>query len=239
MGVSPTLPKTENVIAILHTSAVELSGEGLTTRSDGPPVSEWMRHQIGARDVSFLRAGETGRVQVAWLPLAEPANLVIRSATYQTRIVPDGSILTEVEVHLERESAARWQFQLPAPARLLRVSLDGLPVRPIRRGDTLEIPLESSPRGNPATVILSYTDALPALDPVEGGLTLTLPATKTFIHSLHWSLRIPESYEVAGIESNAQVRPSGQQGHLELGQELIHDKTVQAEIFYRKRGLVQ
>lgn len=234
-----TLPGSGNLFAILHSPSTELSGQGLVARTDAVPLSDWMRSQIKGREFSLIRADGTARVNVQWLPLAEPANLIGRQAKFQTRIVSDGSTLTEAAMELECESSARWVFQLPPSAKLLRCAVNGHAVRPVRRDSALELLIDPASRDEKTTVTFSYTDNLPALDPVSGGVTITLPETKVFVHKLEWSLEIPAGYEVAGIESNAEVLPSNKKGRLELGRELVDGTPVVAELFYSKRGIQQ
>jgi hypothetical protein len=108
-------------------------------------------------------------------------------------------------------------------------------VRPIQRPRSLEIPL--NPSESKTVITFSFTTKLDALSPVAGAITIPLPITPTFIHTLNWTLAIPDAYEVAGIESQAGVVPATDKRELRLRQELVRGAQIAADLHYRKRGL--
>ncbi len=236
---APTAPDQPhaNIFAVVVPIAAEISGEQPTSPREGVALSDWLRTKIGTRSVAIVRSNVDTSVNVTWLPLAESAEVVVRTAKFNTRVVSDGSLLTEAEIEQDSQIPTRWEFQLPSGGQLLRCAVNGKSARPALRGDALELPLDQSSSSQKHIVTYSYTSSHDALDPVAGGITIALPTTETFIHSLTWALELPETYEIAGVESNAEILPPEKNGTLRLQQQLIRATRVSAEIFYSKRGI--
>lgn len=230
-----------HTFAVLHSPTLELHTNQNTDNphADDTALSGWMRDRIRGKEFSVFQSAGSIELTLAWLPLVEPANLMVRIAQFKSRLVPDGSQLMEAEVDVEFDTLTAWQCRLPTTAKLLECSVNGDSIRPIQRGDSIEIPLEAPNGAGKARIRISYTDQGTAFDPVSGGISLELPVSPTFIHALRWSVDIPRGYEVAGIESNAEVVRSNEHPMLTLEQELIRGTPVIAEIFYRKQGLQQ
>jgi hypothetical protein len=67
------------------------------------------------------------------------------------------------------------------------------PVSPVDLGDgLLEINLPA--RGGTSKIECAFTRRTPALDPVEGTLSLALPKTPLCINSLAWGIELPAGY---------------------------------------------
>lgn len=229
--------QSPTVVAILAPANIEVTGEGLRENGSAFPASTWLRSHLENKEFIVLESSGLRTLGLHYLPLAEPANLAISKLLASTRIVKDGAVLTEIEAQVRANAPARWTLNLPADAQLLRCSADGEAIRPVQRGDALEIALPSSKDGRAIKIELSYTAKMEALDPVAGGVVLLLPKTGEFIDLVEWHLNLPAEYAVAGMESAAEILPAEPGQPLRLRQQLVRGSQVQVGLFYRKRGL--
>jgi hypothetical protein len=176
-------------------------------------------------------------VTAKWLPLVETAQAVVETATAKTRIVSDGALLTEIDYTVRHERALRWSVNLPEDCDLLAARIEGLPVKPIDRGEhVIEF---SIPSGKTVTAVaLSYTAKKPAFKPISGQIAVELPQTDLLVHWIDWELRIPVAYEIAAFEGNVESVPcdktDGGSRVVPLHKELCKNERPRAEFFYQK-----
>jgi hypothetical protein len=175
-------------------------------------------------------------------PRLETAVAIVTKSEYTTRLVGDGSTLTEASLELEHDDALRWSFTLPEKCDLLKCAVDGKPMRPIaRENGIMEIPLEhgGDSKTTARKVTFSYTCAKGKLHAVEGETTLELPLTPLFIQELNWAIEVPEAYEVTGVDGNVEFAASAEAktNTVRLVKRLCRNERPQAHLFYRKRGL--
>jgi hypothetical protein len=236
-----TPPRSEaqspTVLAVLTPAGLEISGAELRENAGEAPASQWLRAQLENREFVLLQSRGMNTVRAKNLPLAEPANLVISRMNAVTRIVKDGAVLTEIEASVRADAPGRWIVSLPAETELLRCTARGETIRPVRRGESLEIPILPSANEKEIKIHLSYTGKLNPLDPVAGGVVLSLPETAEFIDSVEWQLHFPSEFRVAGLESLAEILPAEPGQPLRLRQQLVRGSKIQAGIFYRKHGI--
>lgn len=229
----PSGESARNFFVVARPASIEFSGSGEDPRET--PVPDWIRKTLDGREAGLFAGGASVPLRIVRLPLAESEALVLRTIKYRTTVVRDGSLLTEAEAELESAGPSRWKFVLPEGSRLLRCEVGGAPARPAIRGGALELPIDGSEGGS--RVRFSFTSNGGSFDPVAGTLPLKLPETGTFVRALEWRLAIPDSYEVAGIDTNAEIIPQKTAGDIVIGQQLLRGTPVVAEIFYRKRGI--
>jgi hypothetical protein len=106
----------------------------------------------------------------------------------------------------------------------------------------MEIPLGHAPGTKTATSVItfSFTAAQGKLQAVEGAATLALPLTPVFIQELNWSVELPESYEVTGIDPPEMSGPSvsnATPNTTRLVKKLCRNEQPQVQLFYHKRGV--
>ncbi|MGD9419530.1 MAG: hypothetical protein Q7R22_011355 [Verrucomicrobiota bacterium JB025] len=184
----------------------------------------------------LLEAGASATLAIQRLPLAATADATVDTVLWSQLIEPDGASLTSGSISISHRSPMRIPLRLPDSASLLDCSVAGTPVRPLRREDgTLEIPLPAPPNPGKLTRIdLSYTNRLEPLDPVEGTLSLQLPVTPLFIHSLAWAILLPDSYtaETHGNLTRLATADSSPPSTIRLSKKLIRNEQPATALFY-------
>lgn len=121
----------------------------------------------------------------------------MEDASFSTRIVRDGSLISEQSYNIRTRAALVWSVQLPEKSELLSFAVDDHRTNPIDRGNgVLEIPIASGPEGKTTRITLTYTSRTSSFQPVSGRLKVELPKTPLLINSLEWDLAIPAEYEI-------------------------------------------
>jgi hypothetical protein len=189
----------------------------------------------------FLIDAPTGQVSLeqSIMPIASTADALITKARWDCRIELDGASLTTGQLDVQYRNGARMPLRLPEKAVLLSCSADGHDIVPIIAAPgVLEIAL---PRHTStmaaAKLVISYTERLEKFAPLEGQLTLKLPGTSYFIHTLQWQVTLPADYsaEIAGNVTRPATASSSANLIL-LEKNLCRDETPQAEIFYNRQN---
>jgi len=228
-----------NHFIIVPPAGTKISGKGLQEGAARNRLPQWMAESVGPAPFAVL-AGETeARLNVSWLPQVETAPAVVTKGTHRSRIVEDGSMLTEATYQIALEQPTSWRVTLPEGSRLLACTVDDKSAEPVAVDGALEFALPAAGTRE-AKVFISYTGNAGALDLIGGRLELTLPVTPLFAHELNWHLSLPASYEIDAVESNLTMDPAAthvQPGDLILTRRLTRDITPTIEIFYKKRGL--
>lgn len=237
------------LVAVVSVEGLELTHPSLQGRIESQRLPEWMRAQLGDEDaVTAEIVGDAPlSLAAAWLPRLETAQATISTASFETRLVADGSTLVTADFTVQHAAPIVWKLELPAVDEILACTIDGREARPIRRSATeIEFRLAApaaAENGSPATKVgLSYSLKADRLDPVSGRVALELPLTSLFIHRLTWELTIPEGYEPTAVEGNVRLstEPSekGSASHLiHLVKELCRDERPAVEIHYQRTDL--
>ncbi len=221
-----------------------VKAEGLELVSDHPAdptktrrLSGWLSEQVGQADHAVIEADRRASLAARWLPRVETAQAVVPEASFSTRLVPDGSMLTEAAYVIEHKGPQHFQVALPANGQLLACQVDGVPAAPIKRSETLiELQLAAPREKGQTRVTFSHASRSKALDPVSGQVSVELPQTALFIHKLAWQLTIPPAYETAAIEGNIEI-VGGNDNVVSLRKELCRGEKPMAELFYQKKDL--
>lgn len=171
------------------------------------------------------------------MPVASTADALITKARWDSRIELDGASLTTGQLDVQYRNGARMPLRLPEKAVLLSCSADNLDIVPIIAAPgvlELALPRHANAMGN-TKIVISYTERVEKIAPLEGQLSLRLPTTNYFIHGLQWQVTLPADYsaEVAGnVTRPATGHATAHQILLEKN--LCRDETPQAEIFYNR-----
>ncbi|MEQ1751086.1 MAG: hypothetical protein ABL974_16780 [Prosthecobacter sp.] len=240
---APTVVKTDQtrslfVLAVPPVSAME--GENLRQIIGSAGLSKWVAVELGGEMLVAIEGAASASVRVKALPQAPTADGTIKMAQYQTRIVADGSTITEAKFEIEHEGSPRFVIDLPVDSALLKCSLNGQSTKPVAgEGRRLEFPLPlSEGKAVKAEVALSFTSAKGKLDPVSGKLSAELPLTPWFIHAIEWSLTLPDAYRISAVDGNVEYGTGAKAEHeVVLHKSLCRGEAPMADLFYEKRGL--
>jgi len=232
--------KTKTLYMFALQAGVELSVPDM--QSPVPPIrlSKWIAEESKATEFGTVSGAASVTVAAKLLPRVDTASAAITKSTCTTKLVADGSVLTESKMEIEHQQPERWVVVLPENSILLKCAVNNAPVNPIvRAAGELEVPLTGSGKSE---VQLSYTEAKGKLDAVEGQTALELAQTPLFIHEVLWNVEIPEGYEAVGAEGNVEfatqgTNTSGNAAALSLIKKLCRNERPQIALFYRKRGL--
>ncbi|MEY4483909.1 MAG: hypothetical protein RL693_1361 [Verrucomicrobiota bacterium] len=234
--------KTKSLFMFPLSAGVEVKADNLQGPVPLEKLSRWVAEEKIGMEFGTVSGGSSVKVQNRLLPRLETAVATITKSQYTTRLVSDGSTLTEAVLEVEHDDKIRWAFSLPDKCELLKCAVNEASIQPIDRGNgSLEIPLAHA--GGKATrsqVTFSYTSATGKLDAVEGSAALELPQTPLFISELLWSVEVPPSYEVSAVEGNVELTAgtSASNPHaVSLIKKLYRNERPQAQLFYHKRGL--
>ena len=234
---------TQTLLAIAAVDGLELIADGLKASVQSRRLPSWMHGQIEQRD--FLTAETTSNIaaKATWLPRLKTAQAVIKNASYQTRLVTNGAMLTQAECTIEHRAPLNWVLEVPQGSDFIKCEVNSGVMKPIKRSETqIEFPLPAPPSDSAATtkVTFTYSNGSTPLDPVSGKIELALPRTDLFIHRLDWELSIPEQYSTTGIQGNLDIasgEDSAEKDAIHLRKELCRGEQPATEIYYEKRGL--
>lgn len=237
------------LIAVVSIEGLELTHPSLQGRVESQRLPEWMRGQLGEEDAvtAELNGDAPLYLAAAWLPRLETAQATISEATFETRLVADGSTLVTAAFTVQHATPIAWKLELPAVDEILACTIAGRDARPIRRSETeiefrLAAPAPAENESPSTKVELSYSLKAAPLDAVSGRVALELPLTSLFTHRLTWELSIPEGYEPTAVEGNVRLssEPS-QKGSasnlIHLVKELCRDERPAVEIHYQRADL--
>ena len=218
---------------------------GSTIQSDngqsGSDISQlpyWMQSKLVTPDFYLVRAVTPVTASIRMLPVLKPDNARILRASYQTGLVPDGSLKCEAGFKIEYRNAFSWGFRLPDGSALLDCQVNSNPTSPVLKADgelELSIPAPANSESVKSLMILvSYTARGAKFEPVEGKLALSLPSTTLFVEQLEWRLSLPDNYEATAFEGNVEPG-SGDNTSIVFTKRLVRGDTPNLEIYYRKR----
>jgi hypothetical protein len=243
---TPSLPQEDKVKSLFMFAlppGVEFKGVNL--QGPVPPAKRprWNGEETKAPEFGTVSGAASATLQTKLLPRLETAVAIITKGEYTTKLMGDGSVLTEAKIEMEHDDSFRWSFSLPEKSELLKCAVNDAPMKPIARDKgVMEIPLGHAPGTKTATSVItfSFTSAQGKLQAVEGAATLALPLTPVFIQELNWSVELPESYEVTGIDPPEMSGPSvsnAPPNTTRLVKKLCRNEQPQVQLFYHKRGI--
>ena len=231
--------KTRGLLAIVTPATFHLTPTETVNQPPSSSAPDWMKlHGIPlmvklpqVRDIHFK-----GKL----LTEIHTATATIKSATFETHIVLDGSTLTEGEISISHRNPKRWKFKLPKGSQILTCHINDSPANPILQEDgslQLSLPTRQGLKTPISKIRLSFTSQLEKIQPIEGKLSLTLPSTPLFIHELQWKIILPNSYETSAIDGNLTFSPRKNSGQwIELTQRLARNNPAHIDLFYRKQN---
>jgi hypothetical protein len=243
---TPSLTKEDKVKSLFMFAlppGVEFKGANLQGPVSPAKLPRWIGDETKAPEFGTISGAASVTLQTKLLPRLETAVAIITKSEYTTRLMGDGSVLTEAKLEIEHDDSFRWNFSLPEKSELLKCAVNDVPMKPIARDKgVMEIPLGHTPGTKTATsrVTFSFTAAQGKLQAVEGAAALALPLTPVFIQELNWSVELPESYEVTGIDPPELSGPSvsnAPPNTTRLIKKLCRNEQPQVQLFYHKRGV--
>lgn len=235
--------RVKTVFMIAVPQGKEFSGANLQGPMSSAKLPKWVGSETTLKEFDTVTATASASLQSKLLPRMETAPAIVTRSDYSSKVVGDGSVLTEATLEIEHVEGLRWSFTLPEKGILLQCSVGGVPVKPVARaGGGIEIILAEPGGGKTAktTVSFSYTTAKNKLDAVEGQIALELPLTPLFISEVTWNIELPDSYELTAVGGNTDVASESTRGKENITnrlKKLCRNERPAAELFYRKRGL--
>lgn len=232
--------RTKNLFVLAVPPVSTMEGQNLRQISGSTGLSKWMVQLMQGQAAAAIEGAADVAVRVKPLPQVATADGTVKTAKCLTRIVADGSTITEASFEIEHEGSPRFAVDLPADSSLLKCSLNGQTTKPISgEGRRLEFqlpPVEG--KAGKAEVALSFTAAKGKLDPVSGKVSAELPLTPWFIHTVEWSLALPDVYRISAVDGNIEYGAGAKAEHeVALRKSLCRGEAPKADLFYEKRGL--
>ena len=240
---APSLPKADQTRSLFFVAVppvTQMQAEKLRVLATRAGLSKWVTETLVGHSVAAIEAPFSTRVQVKPLPQVATAEGTVKLAHFDTRIVGDGSTITEAKFEIEHEGSPSFVIELPADSALLKCALNGQSTKPISdEGKKLEFPMPAGDgKAAKTEVSLSFTSAKGKLDPVSGKVGIELPLTPWFIHAIEWGLILPEGYRISAVDGNIEYGPASKAEHeVLLRKSLCRGEAPKADLFYEKRGL--
>jgi hypothetical protein len=235
---SPVAAATRTRFIVASSATLAYAAENLTGPFEAEGLSDFLRTNLKGESCYHLEAGESVALTVNPLPLVATAEGSIPTAAWSVKIQPDGAILLQGTMTVEHRRRMAVAFDTPVGLTLLSCQVGDQSVSPVDLGDgLLEINLPA--RGGTSKIECAFTGRTPALDPVEGTLSLALPKTPLFINSLSWGIELPAGYlaETHGNLTRVTSPKDLGRSQLTLQKNLCRDERPEIQVFYRRADL--
>lgn len=182
-----------------------------------------------------IEATTSAELAVTSVPVAATADGVIPLAKWSLNLEPDGAMLLKGDLTIDHKSALDFLFDTPDGMKLLSCEANGESVQPVDLGEgRLKLTLPSN--GGKSAIQCSFTGRGPAIDPVEGTISLALPRSPLFIHSLSWRLILPAGYQAETHGNLTRIPENTTQG-VSLIKNLCRDERPEVRVFYQRTDL--
>ena len=208
----------------------------------GPLAPEGLPASFGAllrgRPCHHLEAGVSAEINVTPIPVAATAEGVVTKSDWNLKIEPDGAMLATGQMSVEHEGQLHFNFDTPDGMKLLMCEVGGKPSPPVDLGGgLLQVTLPPAEKGT--LVTCSFTGSGGALDPVEGTLKFSLPRTPLFIHSMLWTLDLPQGYQAETHGNLQRVATTDKSAafRIALRKNLCRDERPEIHVFYQRSDL--
>jgi hypothetical protein len=232
--------RTRSLFVIAVPPLRSISAQDIRHLSHATGLSRWLGETLAGSPLAVIEGTPNATVLAKPLPQVPTADGTVQLAHYRTRIVADGSSITEAKVELEHEGASRFSINLPADSTLLICSLNGQTIKPIAgENQRLEFPLPPGEgKAVKTEIAFSFTAAKGRLDDVSGKVSADLPLTPWFIHTVEWTLTLPDTYRISAVDGNVEYGGAAKAEHeVVLTKHLCRGETPTASLFYEKKGL--
>lgn len=142
-------------------------------RVDARELPEWVRTELGsapaALSFSHSQSGWRLAVDVTHFNDAAVLSALVESVRLRSVVADDGQMMTQLDMAVRHNGRQHLAVRLPAGAEVWSAFVDGQPVRPARRGDSILLALErNGPGGLPIPVELTYVGGVQF--PKSGGM---------------------------------------------------------------------
>ncbi len=213
----------------------DADGLSISTSPDG--LNAALAKALAGRNCRFLESNHQALIKVTRIPVAATADGVIRNANWKSQLEQDGATLLIGALSVEHRTPLDLDLTAPEPLKLLSCEVNGRAVQPIDLGNgriTIHLPLKDGG----SLITCSFTGRQQELDPVEGTLSLQLPNTPVFIHSLQWALQLPANYqaETHGNLKRAAGTPANPSSIL-LNKNFCRNEHPQVQLFYQRSDI--
>ena len=202
-------------------------------------IPDWMKSS-GIPLAVKLQQAQAVPFTLKRLTQIHAATATVKTAQFKTQIVDDGSTLSEGVIRITHRDPMPWTFNLPDGCSILNCTIGNQPRNPIALDDgSLQLTLPSPQQSNDSDTLvkISFTSKVNEMAPVEGKLSLSLPSTPLFIHSLTWDISLPSEYETTALDGNLTFSPNNKRtGSISLVKKLSRNQAAQTDIFYQKRN---
>ncbi|MFZ4765610.1 MAG: hypothetical protein ACOYMN_11710, partial [Roseimicrobium sp.] len=136
--------EVKSLFMVAVPSGTECKGPGVQSAVPLAKLPRWLVEETKALEFSTAASAAAISVQCRPLPRLETAVATITKGEFATKLVSDGSVLTEASLEIEHDEAVRWLFTLPEKCELLKCTVNDRPLKPItREAGAMEIPLDS------------------------------------------------------------------------------------------------
>lgn len=187
--VSPMQVEVESVTVssqLLVLDPLELPAE-FRLLSTAPPLGTW---QYTERPFDL-------KLRIKWFEPGTTAAQVVEFSEANSRVSPDGELVTDVVYYVKTRGQRSLRVQLPAePVRLWAVAVNGQPVTARQTGSDTLIPLPSAADPN-VPVEVSLRLGKPAVD--ESYAELLLPIIDAPVLKTKWNLQSDENYALTFV----------------------------------------
>jgi len=193
-SVTPSVPVRARylVTSTSVAASIEPRPADAWRRVDEEDLPAALSRELGSLDLSAVwRAAEpdvSASAAIDVLPAVEPAPGVARRRETTTLLTVDGSLLFRDRLVVDASRTAL-DVTLPEGAVLWSAAVDGLPVRPVQRGERLTVPLSFEDRGTSVVELVAVAPA--AIPPGRSRIRVELPRVGVQVLEHTWRMLLP------------------------------------------------
>lgn len=166
-------------------------------RVDPRELPEWAAAQAGgASGLSFryLRPGWRLPLEVRRFEDAAVLQALVDSVRLRTVIADDGQHMTQIELSIRNNGRQSLALNLPPRSQVWSAFVDGRPIRPARRGETLLLPLEGSEDAEAAIPVeVTYVGTV-RFPRSSGRVELVSPRVDLPLKDARWEVFLPPDH---------------------------------------------
>ena len=123
---------------------VELKADGIRLPVPVGKLSSWVSQMNSAKDYATISAVDSVQMHTRFLPRVNTAVAVIHGSNYISRIVDDGSMITEAHIQVDHDTNYPFEICLPKDCELLKCEVNDKLNQPIaRENSVMEILLKN------------------------------------------------------------------------------------------------
>ncbi|MEI6534261.1 MAG: hypothetical protein WCN98_02885, partial [Verrucomicrobiaceae bacterium] len=112
--------RVKTVFMIAVPQSKELNGANLQGPMSSAKLPKWIGSETTMKEFDTVTATASASLQSKLLPRMETAPAIVTRSDYSSKVVGDGSVLTEATLEIEHVEGLRWSFTLPEKGILLQ-----------------------------------------------------------------------------------------------------------------------